>query len=68
MSKRQTPLKQPVGFISHKELADAFGVHKETLKKELKMIRALRPRRFRRYYTPRELKIIFAHMGNPYEK
>jgi len=57
-------------FISHKELADLFGVHRRTFRKELKKLAAkklLQLQPGQRLYSPAQQKIIFSHLGNPFE-
>ncbi len=59
----QTPQK----FISRKQLAAKYGVHPNTLNRELRMIKQLKLRKFQRVFNVMQLKIIFTHLGNPFE-
>lgn len=53
-------------FYSHKELSMKFQVSGKTLKKELKKISKLKVERYHTY-TLLQAKIIFKHLGDPYE-
>jgi IS30 family transposase len=51
--------------MSHKQLANIYGVHPQTLTRELRRIRTLKIRPFTKMYSPEQLKIIFSTLGNP---
>lgn len=53
------------GFISHKTLAAAYKVSPGTFKRELLKIPGLTLYRYKKLYTPKEVKIIFFHLGAP---
>ena len=54
-------------YQSHKSLSAAYNVSAATLKRELKKIKGLKMFRYKKLYSPRELKIIFSHLGDPNE-
>lgn len=63
----EQPEKIPQRYLSHKELAAKYGIHRDTLKKEVKKIPGINLKKFQALYSPSQLKIIFKHLGNPYE-
>lgn len=57
----------PKKFISHKQLAAMYGIHPNTLKNELRLIKKLKKRKFAKVYSIKQLTVIFNHLGNPLE-
>jgi DNA-binding transcriptional regulator YhcF (GntR family) len=55
-------------FISPKQLAARYGIHPNTLRRELRLIKGLKVRKFQRVFNLNQLKIIFTHLGNPFSE
>lgn len=55
-------------FISIKELAAAYGIHVNTMRKELRLQRKLKLLKNQKYLNLNEQKIIYSNLGNPFEK
>lgn len=53
-------------FISPKQLAARYGIHPNTLRRELGMIKELKVRKRQKIFNLEQLKVIFKHLGNPF--
>lgn len=57
-------------LLTHKQLAIAYGVTSWTLTRWLRKLFVKHPDaappKFNRYYTEKQKKIIFDHLGNPF--
>lgn len=58
-------MKAPNQFVSQKQLAARYGIHPNTLRKELKLIKGLKRRRWQKYFNFQQLYLIFKHLGSP---
>lgn len=54
-------------FISVKQLAAAFGIHIQTMRKELRMIKGLKAKKNQRLLNLKEQKIVYSELGNPFK-
>lgn len=54
-------------FISVKQLAAAFGIHIQTMRKELRMIKKLKAKKNQRLLNLKEQKIVYSELGNPFK-
>lgn len=55
-------------YISVKQLAAAFGVHVQTMRKELKMIKGLKAKKNLRLLNVKQQKIVYSELGNPFKE
>lgn len=55
-------------FISPKQLAARYGIHPNTLRREIKLIKGLKVRKFQKVFNLQQLKIIYLHLGNPFSE
>lgn len=51
--------------MSKAQLADAYGVHPTTLRKWLQMVPNLGLQDGQRILTPRQVQLVFEHLGEP---
>ena len=59
----------PQKYISHKQLSNAYGVHPDTLRKEIaRALPGLKKRKFAKLYTIPQQKLIFSKLGNPFSE
>lgn len=61
------PKNTPNQFRSVKELAAQYKIDPRTLKKEVGKIKGIAKIPNRRFFSIVELKIIYNHLGNPFE-
>lgn len=57
-----------VKYISVKQLAAAFGIHVQTMRKELKMIKGLKAKKNLRLLNVKQQKIVYSELGNPFKE
>lgn len=55
-------------YISVKQLAAAFGIHVQTMRKELKMIKGLKAKKNLRLLNVKQQKIVYSELGNPFKE
>lgn len=51
--------------ITHKQLADAYGVNGRTLSRWIKKLNIFSPNQSNRMYTPAQVEVIFKKLGTP---